>query len=71
MTRSLSAADLAVLYRQADVGLVTPLLDGMNLVAKEYVLPGGRQRACSYSPRWPARPRAARGADREPYTWTA
>lgn len=28
---------LAQLYRRADVGLVTPLIDGMNLVAKEYV----------------------------------
>jgi len=28
---------LARLYREADVGLVTPLRDGMNLVAKEYV----------------------------------
>ena len=28
---------LAVLYRTARVGLVTPLIDGMNLVAKEYV----------------------------------
>ncbi|MEM7723401.1 MAG: trehalose-6-phosphate synthase [Pseudomonadota bacterium] len=28
---------LAGLYRQAAVGLVTPLADGMNLVAKEYV----------------------------------
>lgn len=28
---------LAKLYREADVGLVTPLRDGMNLVAKEYV----------------------------------
>jgi trehalose 6-phosphate synthase len=28
---------LAGLYRQARVGLVTPLYDGMNLVAKEYV----------------------------------
>jgi len=28
---------LARLYRQADVGLVTPLRDGMNLVAKEFV----------------------------------
>jgi trehalose 6-phosphate synthase/phosphatase len=28
---------LSVLYRDADVGLVTPLRDGMNLVAKEYV----------------------------------
>lgn len=29
--------DLAGLYRRASVGLVTPLADGMNLVAKEYV----------------------------------
>jgi len=28
---------LAGFYRAADVGLVTPLRDGMNLVAKEYV----------------------------------
>jgi len=28
---------LAGMYREADVGLVTPLRDGMNLVAKEYV----------------------------------
>lgn len=28
---------LAALYRDADIGLVTPLRDGMNLVAKEYV----------------------------------
>lgn len=28
---------LAVLYRFSEVGLVTPLRDGMNLVAKEYV----------------------------------
>jgi trehalose 6-phosphate synthase len=28
---------LARLYREADVGLVTPLRDGMNLVAKEYI----------------------------------
>jgi trehalose 6-phosphate synthase len=30
-------AVLAGLYRSAQVGLVTPLQDGMNLVAKEYV----------------------------------
>ncbi len=29
--------DLAGFYRAAEVGLVTPLRDGMNLVAKEYV----------------------------------
>lgn len=35
--RSLPAEELAPLYRRADVALVTPLRDGMNLVAKEYV----------------------------------
>ncbi|MBB4380259.1 trehalose-6-phosphate synthase [Bradyrhizobium sp. SBR1B] len=34
---SFSQAALARLYRAAHVGLVTPLRDGMNLVAKEYV----------------------------------
>jgi alpha,alpha-trehalose-phosphate synthase [UDP-forming] len=32
----LSRHDLVALYRIADVGLVTPYKDGMNLVAKEY-----------------------------------
>ncbi|MCM5689078.1 trehalose-6-phosphate synthase [Sinorhizobium meliloti] len=32
-----SQAQLAGLYRAARIGLVTPLRDGMNLVAKEYV----------------------------------
>ena len=36
--RSLPHEDLVPLYRQADVALVTPLRDGMNLVAKEYVV---------------------------------
>jgi trehalose 6-phosphate synthase len=35
--RSYSRQQLAQLYRAADVGLVTPLRDGMNLVAKEFV----------------------------------
>jgi trehalose 6-phosphate synthase len=35
--RSYPQSELAALYRQASVGLVTPLRDGMNLVAKEYV----------------------------------
>ena len=33
---SLSATDLIAYYRAADIALVTPLKDGMNLVAKEY-----------------------------------
>jgi len=35
--RSYDQASLAYLYRKAAVGLVTPLRDGMNLVAKEFV----------------------------------
>lgn len=35
--RSYSRLELAALYRIADVMMVTPLRDGMNLVAKEYV----------------------------------
>src|SRR5208282_4667629 len=37
VNRAYSRATLAGLYRAAQVGLVTPLRDGMNLVAKEYV----------------------------------
>ena len=33
----LSSSELAGLYRGADLALVTPVRDGMNLVAKEYV----------------------------------
>ena len=35
--RSYGRAQLSQFYRAADVGLVTPLRDGMNLVAKEFV----------------------------------
>lgn len=35
--RSYTKEQLSLLYRSADVGCVTPLRDGMNLVAKEYV----------------------------------
>jgi trehalose 6-phosphate synthase len=35
--RSYSPSQLAALYRAAAVGYVTPLRDGMNLVAKEFV----------------------------------
>ena len=37
LQRAFSQQDLAHLYREADVCLVTPLRDGMNLVAKEFV----------------------------------
>jgi len=35
--RSFSQAELSAMYNIADIVLVTPLRDGMNLVAKEYV----------------------------------
>lgn len=35
--RSLTTDELIVLYANADVALITPLRDGMNLVAKEYL----------------------------------
>ncbi|MQA27834.1 MAG: trehalose-6-phosphate synthase, partial [Micromonosporaceae bacterium] len=35
--QSYSRSELAALYSAADVMMVTPLRDGMNLVAKEYV----------------------------------
>jgi trehalose 6-phosphate synthase/phosphatase len=35
--RSVSMEELVALYCAADVMLVTPLRDGMNLVAKEFV----------------------------------
>ncbi len=35
--RSLPFNELVALYKQADICLVTPLRDGMNLVAKEYI----------------------------------
>jgi trehalose 6-phosphate synthase/phosphatase len=37
LVRALPPEELVPLYRSADVALVTPLRDGMNLVAKEYV----------------------------------
>ncbi len=37
LRRAVSRTKLAALYRASKVGLVTPLRDGMNLVAKEYV----------------------------------
>ena len=37
VARAVARDTLAGFYRAADVGLVTPLRDGMNLVAKEYV----------------------------------
>ena len=39
--RSFPQHELAEFYRDADVGMVTPLRDGMNLVAKEFVAAQG------------------------------
>ncbi len=42
--RDLALPELAALYVRSDVALVTPLRDGMNLIAKEYIAahPAGR-----------------------------
>ena len=37
MYRTVSFSELCALYSLADVAMVTPLIDGMNLVAKEYI----------------------------------
>jgi trehalose 6-phosphate synthase len=37
LTKGYGQATLAGFYRSASIGLITPLRDGMNLVAKEYV----------------------------------
>ena len=37
LNKNHSRQELANLYRASRVGLVTPLRDGMNLVAKEYI----------------------------------
>jgi len=37
VNRSFNQSTLMGFYRAADIGLVTPLRDGMNLVAKEYI----------------------------------
>jgi trehalose 6-phosphate synthase len=37
VNRGYPRPELAGFYRAADIGLVTPLRDGMNMVAKEYV----------------------------------
>jgi trehalose 6-phosphate synthase len=38
INKTIAHASLAGLYRLAEIGFVTPLRDGMNLVAKEYVM---------------------------------
>jgi trehalose 6-phosphate synthase/phosphatase len=43
--QSFTQEELASLYMASDVGCVTPLIDGLNLVSKEYVLSGDNNRA--------------------------
>jgi trehalose 6-phosphate synthase len=40
VNKAMNHASIAGLYRMSRIGLVTPLRDGMNLVAKEYVRSG-------------------------------
>ena len=40
--RNLNLSSLVALYRVADIALVTPLRDGMNLVAKEFIASQGK-----------------------------
>lgn len=42
--RSLSFQEISTLYRESHIALVTPLRDGMNLVAKEFVASKDRSR---------------------------
>ena len=64
--QSFPMEEMAALYLTSDVMLVTPLRDGMNLVAKEYV-------ACHFdlagrwcSPSSPVRPTSSPGLSRQP-----
>lgn len=43
--RGFNQQELAALYSVSEVGCVTPLVDGLNLVSKEYVLSGDDNRA--------------------------
>ena len=54
INRSVSSTILSALYRAADVLLVTPLRDGMNLVAKEFIATrdGRRRGARAERIRW-------------------
>ena len=75
LNQSFDRAEVAALYHAADVMAVTPLRDGMNLVAKEYIAArvdnGGalvpqrvhrrRRRAARVVPGQPARPGRSQG----------
>ena len=66
LNKGFSQTVLAGLYRTAQVGLVTPLHDGMNLVAKEYVAAQTRSiPAC-----WCCRNSPARRTNSIPRCWS-
>jgi trehalose 6-phosphate synthase/phosphatase len=46
MHQSVGFTELCALYAVADIALVTPLIDGMNLVAKEFIACQPNVRAC-------------------------
>ena len=46
--RSVPFVNLIELYSSADVALLTPLRDGMNLVAKEYIASKVNKKGCAY-----------------------
>jgi trehalose 6-phosphate synthase/phosphatase len=56
MSRALTFAPLVAMYAASDIALITPLRDGMNLIAKEYLdhhqsqHPGGNRRGASAGP---------------------
>ncbi len=45
---------MMAMYDISDIALVTPLRDGMNLVAKEYLHPNAINRVYLFSARWRA-----------------
>ncbi len=64
--QSVSPELLAAMYKLADVALVTPLRDGMNLVSKEFVACNIDPQRCAHPERNGRRsPRAARCAGRQ------
>ncbi len=50
--RSMSFENLVDLYNYCDIALITPVRDGMNLVAKEYIASKTDSRGGLYSVKW-------------------
>jgi trehalose-6-phosphate synthase len=65
--RSFSRDELIMFYRAADIAVVTPLKDGMNLVAKEFCVSRWDQTGVLIQRiRWSSRGVEMRGASRQP-----